>query len=156
MPSPLPKRIIEIDAIRILVENGIVVICAGGGGIPTAHDEEGKLHGVEAVVDKDLAGGLLARDLEADRFIMLTDVPFVCEAYGEPEQRAIRSAHPDSLDPLEYASGSMGPKVAAACEFARATGKLSAIGRLSDLQRIMRGEAGTVVSCGHRGIVYCD
>ena len=156
VPSPLPKRIIEIDAIRILVENGIVVICAGGGGIPTAHDEEGKLHGVEAVVDKDLAGGLLARDLEADRFIMLTDVPFVYEAFGEPEQRAIRSAHPDFLDPLEFASGSMGPKVAAACEFARATGKLSAIGRLSDLQRIMRGEAGTVVSCANRGIDYCD
>jgi carbamate kinase len=156
VPSPLPQRIIEIDAIRILVENGIVVICAGGGGIPTAHDKQGKLHGVEAVVDKDLAGGLLARDLEADQFIMLTDVPYVYEAHGEPEQRAIRSAHPDLLETLDFASGSMGPKVTAACEFVRATGKISAIGRLSELQRIMQGEAGTVISCEHPGIVHCD
>lgn len=156
VPSPLPLRIIEIDAIRILVENGIVVICAGGGGIPTAHDEHGKLHGVEAVIDKDLAGGLLARDLEADRFIMLTDVPYIYEAYGEPGQRAIRSAHPDLLDPLDFASGSMGPKVTAACEFARATGKISAVGRLSELNRIMQGDAGTVISCEHPGIVHCD
>ena len=156
VPSPRPQRIIEIDAIRMLVEHGIVVICAGGGGIPTAYDAEGKLHGVEAVIDKDLASGLLARDLGADRFIMLTDVPHVYEDFGTAAQRAIRSAHPDRLEHLEFASGSMGPKVAAACEFARVTGNVSAIGQLSDLRRILQGDAGTVISTDHPGIVHCD
>jgi carbamate kinase len=156
VPSPLPQAIIEIEAIRMLVEHGIVVICAGGGGIPTAYDEHGKLHGVEAVIDKDLASGLLARDLNADMFIMLTDVPNVFEAYGSPSQRAIRSAHPDFLEAEAFAAGSMGPKVAAACQFARATGKTSAIGKLSDLSGIMQGDAGTLITCEHRGIVYCD
>ena len=156
VPSPLPQAIIEIEAIRMLVEHGIVVICAGGGGIPTAYDEQGKLHGVEAVIDKDLASGLLARDLNADMFIMLTDVPNVFEAYGSPSQRAIRRAHPDFLETEAFAAGSMGPKVAAACQFVRATGKTSAIGQLSDLSGILQGDAGTLITGEHRGIVYCD
>ena len=156
VPSPEPLRIIEIDAIRILVEHGIVVICAGGGGIPTAYDEHGKLHGVEAVIDKDLASGLLARDLDADVFIMLTDVPNVFENYGTRNQRAIRSAHPDRLEALDFASGSMGPKVRAACEFVRATGQSSSIGQLSDLSEILRGKAGTVIGTEYTGVAYCD
>ncbi|MBT8074135.1 MAG: carbamate kinase, partial [Xanthomonadales bacterium] len=87
VPSPLPRRIIEIDTIKMLVDNGVVVICAGGGGIPVAYDEDRKLFGVEAVIDKDLASGLLARDLGAEMFVMLTDVPGVFMDYGTPVQR---------------------------------------------------------------------
>jgi carbamate kinase len=156
VPSPEPVGIIEIEAIRILVEHGIVVICAGGGGIPTAYDEQRKLHGVEAVIDKDLASGLLARELNADVFIMLTDVACVFEAFGTPQQRPIRSAHPDRLDSLDFASGSMGPKVRAACQFARATGRSSSIGQLSDLGKILQGDAGTAIGAEYPGIAYRD
>ncbi len=154
VPSPRPQRIIEINAIRMLVDAGIVVICAGGGGIPTAYDDERKLYGVEAVIDKDLAAGLLARGLDADCFVMLTDVPCVYADYGTDRQRAIRAAHPDALRKLEFDSGSMGPKVRGACEFVNATGKTSAIGRLSDLGKIMDGDCGTLVSNEVEGIEY--
>jgi carbamate kinase len=156
VPSPEPLGIIEIEAIRILVEHNIVVICAGGGGIPVAYDENLKLHGVEAVIDKDLASGLLARDLNADLFIMLTDVPFVYDAFGTPRQRAIRSAHPHGLEVLDFASGSMGPKIRAACRFVRATGRSCSIGQLSDLSNIVQGDAGTVIGTNHRGVTYRD
>ena len=154
VPSPLPQRIIEIEAIRMLVDHGIVVICAGGGGIPTAYDAEGKLYGVEAVIDKDLASGLLARDLAADMLVMLTDVPNLYENFGTPAQRAVRAAHPDALGKLPFAEGSMGPKVEAACQFARATGQPAAIGQLCDLRRILRGEAGTLIAMNVAGIQY--
>jgi carbamate kinase len=156
VPSPSPQRIIEIDAIRMLVEHGVVVICAGGGGIPTAYDDEGKLYGVEAVIDKDLASSLLARDLGADRLIMLTDVAYVYRDYGTAQQRAICAAHPDEIEPLEFAAGSMGPKVLAACQFARTSGGQAAIGQLSDLIRILEGRAGTVIGEHVDGIVYCS
>ena len=100
VPSPLPKKIIEIDVIRTLVDNGIVVICAGGGGIPVAYDDNRKLFGVEAVIDKDLASSLLAVGLGADMFAMLTDVPNVYTGYGTSRQKAIRAAHPDALRDL--------------------------------------------------------
>ncbi|MCU0989137.1 MAG: carbamate kinase [Xanthomonadales bacterium] len=156
VPSPQPQRIIEIEAIRMLVDHGIVVICAGGGGIPTAYDADRKLYGVEAVIDKDLASGLLARDLAADMLVMLTDVPNLYVNFGTPAQRAVRTAHPDALGPLAFAEGSMGPKVEAACQFARTTGKPAAIGQLSDLSRILRGEAGTLIAMDVSGIQYCD
>lgn len=155
VPSPLPQRIIEIEAIRMLVDHGIVVICAGGGGIPTAYDADGKLYGVEAVIDKDLASGLLARDLAADMLVMLTDVASLYENFGTPAQRAVQAAHPEALEKLNFAEGSMGPKVSAACQFARATGKPAAIGQLSDLGRILRGEAGTLIAMSVSGIQYC-
>ena len=154
VPSPRPRRIIEIEAIRMLVDEGIVVICAGGGGIPTAYDENLKLYGVEAVIDKDLASGLLAHGLDAGMFVMLTDVPAVFEDFGGRNQRAIRAAHPDALDRLSFASGSMGPKVDAACEFVRKTGRESAIGKLSELSSIMNGRAGTLISNRVRQIEY--
>jgi carbamate kinase len=154
VPSPLPQRIIEIDVIRMLVESGVVVICAGGGGIPVAYDENQKLFGVEAVIDKDLASGLLARDLGAERFVMLTDVPCVYQDYGSEHQKCIRAAHPDALEAIDFAAGSMGPKVRGACRFVRETGHASAIGQLSDLARIMRGEAGTLISGDVEGIEY--
>jgi carbamate kinase len=154
VPSPLPQRIIEISAIRTLVDNGYVVICAGGGGIPVAYDKNRKLFGVEAVIDKDLASGLLARGLDAEMFVMLTDVANVFVDFGTKKQRAIRAAHPDALEALDFAAGSMGPKVLGACQFVRETGHQSAIGQLSELTDIMTGKAGTLVSNEVDGIEY--
>ncbi len=156
VPSPLPQRIIEISAIRTLVDNGYVVICAGGGGIPVAYDEKRKLFGVEAVIDKDLASGLLAKGLNAGMFVMLTDVANVFVGYGTENQKAIRAAHPDALEALNFAAGSMGPKVLGACQFVRETGHQSAIGQLSDLSDIMAGKAGTLISNEIDGIEYGD
>ena len=156
VPSPLPLRIIEMNAIRMLVDHGVVVICAGGGGIPTAYDADNKLYGVEAVIDKDLASGLLARDLDADMFVMLTDVASVFTDFGTHNQRPIKAAHPDAIEQLEFAAGSMGPKVKGACKFVRETGKMSAIGQLSDLVKIMEGSAGTLISNDIEGISYYD
>ncbi|MGB5488985.1 MAG: carbamate kinase [Lysobacterales bacterium] len=154
VPSPLPQKIIEINAIRMLVDNGVVVICAGGGGIPTAYDSERKLYGVEAVIDKDLASALLSRELDAEMFVMLTDVANVYTDFGTPQQRPIRAAHPDALEQMNFAAGSMGPKIRGACEFVRETGHSSAIGQLSDLVKIMTGEAGTLISNDIDGIVF--
>lgn len=156
VPSPEPQRIIELDVIRMLVDNGVVVICAGGGGIPTAYDRDNKLYGVEAVIDKDLASSLLSRDLQAELFIMLTDVANVYTDFGTERQRSIRAAHPDALEKMDFAAGSMGPKIRGACEFVRKTGHSSFIGQLSDLVKIMRSEAGTLVSNDITGIVYDD
>jgi carbamate kinase len=151
VPSPLPKRIFEIDAIKALLEQGCVVICAGGGGIPTVYTDEPtpagrRLVGIEAVIDKDLASALLAIDLEADMLAIVTDVDAVYEGWGTPEQRAIRRASPDSLAESEFAAGSMGPKVSAACQFVERTGKVAAIGSITDAAALVRGEAGTVVT----------
>lgn len=156
VPSPLPQRIIEIDTIKMLVDNGVVVICAGGGGIPVAYDDESKLFGVEAVIDKDLASGLLAKGLDAEMFVMLTDVPSVYVNFGTEKQRVIRAAHPDAIEVLGFPAGSMGPKVKGACKYVRETGFKSAIGQLSDLKAIMSGEAGTLISNDVNGIVYGD
>ena len=140
----------------MLVDNGVVVICAGGGGIPVAYDGNSKLFGVEAVIDKDLASGLLAKGLDAEMFVMLTDVPSVYVDFGTQKQRAIRAAHPDAIEALDFAAGSMGPKVKGACKYVRETGFKSAIGQLSDLAAIMSGEAGTLISNDVNGIVYGD
>ena len=155
VPSPLPKRIFEIRPIRWLLDQGTVVICAGGGGIPTMYQKgaDRKLIGVEAVIDKDLCTELLARDLDADLFVMLTDADAVYLDWGTPTQRAIRRATPASLADIGFAAGSMGPKVAAACAFAQATGKKAAIGALEDLTRIIAGEAGTTISVDGDGMV---
>jgi carbamate kinase len=154
VPSPLPQRIIEMDVINMLVNSGVVVICAGGGGIPVAYDENKKLFGVEAVIDKDLASGLLAREVGAEMFVMLTDVANVYVNFGMDNQKAIKAAHPDALDTVEFAGGSMGPKVIGACQFVRETGHRSAIGQLSDLSDIMAGKAGTLISNEIDGIEY--
>jgi carbamate kinase len=156
VPSPVPQRIIELSAIRLLVDNGVVVICAGGGGIPTAYDSEQKLYGVEAVIDKDLASALLSTDLDAEMFVMLTDVANVYTDFGTPRQRAIRAANPEALAQMQFARGSMGPKIRGACEFVAKTGKKSAIGQLSDLVDIMDLKAGTLISNEVEGIVYAD
>jgi len=147
VPSPLPQRIFEIRPIKWLLERGTIVVCAGGGGIPTMYEPgaERKLIGVEAVIDKDLCSELLARELEAELLVMLTDADAVYLDWAKPTQRPIRRTSPDALTGISFAAGSMGPKVEAACRFAMATGKPAAIGALSDLNRIIAGEAGTTV-----------
>jgi carbamate kinase len=116
--------------------------------------KERHLVGVECVIDKDLATELLARELGADLFVILTDVDAIYLDWGKPTQKAIRSSSPDSLEAMSFPAGSMGPKVEAACRFARATGNKAAIGALADLGRIMAGEAGTTVDPAARGITY--
>ena len=147
VPSPLPRRIVEIRPIKWLLEHGTIVICAGGGGIPTMYQPgaDRKLVGVEAVIDKDLCSELLARELDADLLVMLTDVDAVYMDWGTPTQQAIRRSTPAALAGVPFAAGSMGPKVEAACRFAAATGKSAAIGSLADLGRIIAGEAGTTI-----------
>jgi carbamate kinase len=143
--SPEPHAIAEIRSLRTLVGSGALVVCAGGGGIPIALNGDGTMHGVEAVIDKDLTAALLARRLDADLLAMLTDVEAVERDWGRPEARPITSAEPAELRALEFAAGSMGPKVEAACRFAEATGRRAAIGALSEASQIVRGEAGTQV-----------
>jgi carbamate kinase len=154
--SPEPKRIFEMRPIKWLLEKNTIVIAAGGGGIPTIYREDAprQLGGVECVIDKDFASELLARELNADLFVMLTDAPAVYADWGQPTQREIRSASPSALRKLSFATGSMGPKVEAACRFATTTGKKAAIGALADLSRILTGEAGTSVSAAEQGISY--
>ena len=147
VPSPRPKRIFEIRPMRWLLEQGAVVICAGGGGIPTmyARDRERYLVGVEAVIDKDLASSLLARELDADLFVMATDVDGVYTDWGTPAQARIERATPDQLKAMDLPAGSMGPKVDAAVEFVAATGKRSAIGSLEEIDGLVEGSGGTQV-----------
>ena len=147
VPSPAPKRIFEIRPIRWLLDHGTIVICAGGGGIPTAWvpGADRTLGGVEAVIDKDLASELLAREIDADLFVMATDVDGVYEGWGTPNQRRLDQVTPDELRHHTFPAGSMGPKVEAAIRFAEATGERSAIGSLADIGRIVEGQAGTNV-----------
>ena len=153
--SPRPTRIFEIRPIKWLLEKGCIVICAGGGGIPTLYGTDGKLKGVEAVIDKDLCSALLAEQLESDLLVIATDVSTVFSDWGQATQQSISAAHPDALAKLDFAAGSMGPKVQAACEFARNTGKVAVIGSLADIQAIVQGKAGTRISTAQPGIDYC-
>lgn len=152
--SPKPKRIFEIRPIKWLLEKSSIVICAGGGGIPTMYGENGKLQGIEAVIDKDLCSSLLAEQLDADLLVIATDVNAAYVDFNKPTQKAIAQAHPDELERLGFAAGSMGPKVQAACDFARHTGKVAVIGSLADIEDIVKGTAGTRVSTSMPGIDY--
>jgi carbamate kinase len=157
VPSPRPRRIFGIETIEALLEAGAVVVCAGGGGIPTMYTDESvpagrRLVGVEAVIDKDLASALLAVDLQADALLIVTDVDAVYVDWGQPSQRAIRRASPTALAASEFAEGSMGPKVRAACEFVSQTGGLAAIGSIAEAGALLRQEAGTIVTLDGRGL----
>ena len=151
--SPKPKRIFEIRPVKWLLEKGSVVICAGGGGIPTMY-ENGKLRGVEAVIDKDLCSALLAEQLNSDLLVIATDVDAAYIDWGKPTQKAIAQAHPDELERLGFAAGSMGPKVQAACEFARNTGNVAVIGSLANIEAIVQGKSGTRISTAEPGLSY--
>jgi len=147
VPSPLPKRIFEIRPIKWLLEKNTVVICTGGGGIPTMYlpDETRTLVGVEAVIDKDLASELLARELEADLFVIATDVNGVYLDWGKPEQRMLTKLTPAEAKGYNFPAGSMGPKVAAAVQFVEKTGNRATIGSLEDIGQIVAGTGGTSV-----------
>lgn len=152
VPSPEPLEIVELNTIRILIDAGISVICAGGGGIPVARSNSG-LRGVEAVIDKDLSSALLASELNADALLLLTDVPGVFERPPPDSGRLVRIAGVDQMRALTWDLGSMGPKVEAACRFA-AKGSISAVGALADGPAVLSGECGTRIVPGDHPIEY--
>lgn len=145
VPSPLPIAILNIAPIRLLVQAGVCVICAGGGGIPVVRRKDGKMEGVEAVIDKDRTAALLAQALDADILLMLTDVEAVFRDWGGPDQTAIAAITPAALATMQFPDGSMGPKITAACDFVRAGGHMAGIGRLQDARAIVEERAGTRV-----------
>jgi carbamate kinase len=148
VPSPEPERIVELATIRLLLDAGVMVICGGGGGIPVVADPDGALHGVEAVVDKDLAAAELAVGLNADLLAIVTDVPGVVRGFGRPGARVIEVADPEALRALELASGSMGPKAEACARFVENTGKRAVICDARGLRSAVRGVGGTQVLTG--------
>lgn len=144
VPSPDPKKILDIEAINTLLAKNHIVICNGGGGIPMVSTEQG-LQGVEAVIDKDLAAALLAEALNADHLVILTDADAVYSGWGTPYQRAIRAATPQELTPMAVQDGSMGPKIIAVSRFVQRSGKEAHIGALKDIQAVLTGQAGTLI-----------
>jgi carbamate kinase len=143
--SPEPRSIVELSAIRLLVEAGVLVVCVGGGGVPVIHDESGALRGVEAVIDKDLAAALLARDLDADALLLLTDVDAIELDYGTPRARPLKSTTPADLRALDLPDGSMGPKAEAAARFVEPGPRLAAICSVDAAAEALAGRAGTLV-----------
>lgn len=164
VPSPLPQHIFEIRSIKILLNSGAVVVCTGGGGIPTMYVRTADLEasedpayrglarahqlvGVEAVIDKDRSSAVLADDLNAEFLVIATDTPAVFLDWGTDDERGIKAASPDQMEEYDFPAGSMGPKVEAACHFARSSpGANAVIGSLEDLAEIMKGEAGTRIN----------
>jgi carbamate kinase len=146
--SPRPLGIVEIASIRRLADAGVIVICGGGGGIPVCEGPEAKLSGVEAVIDKDATSALLATQIEADMFIMLTDVNGVYLDFGTDHARMITRATPQMLDAqtTAFKAGSMGPKVQAACDFVNASGRTAGIGALADAVSIIGQKSGTIIA----------
>lgn len=152
--SPLPVRVLGLQAIRWLLEHGALVIAAGGGGIPVARCSDAsdhRLQGVSAVIDKDVCTGLLARELKADVLVIATDVAAVYLDWGQPTQRAIGKVTPQALDGHGFAAGSMGPKVEAARAFVLATGRRAVIGSLDQIEAMLAGSAGTQVCLASAG-----
>ncbi|NAW97541.1 carbamate kinase [Vibrio sp. V23_P3S9T160] len=147
VPSPQPIGIVEHDAISQLISAGHLVICTGGGGIPVKR-ENGKLVGVEAVIDKDMSAAFLAKQLNADALLILTDADAVYLDWGKPTQHALRSTTPSELANYQFDAGSMGPKIEASCEFIQQGGKVVGIGALEDGLRILEGTAGTNITRG--------
>lgn len=152
--SPLPKHIPDIGVIRLLVDREVIVICAGGGGIPVVRRADGSFIGIEAVIDKDRTAALLAQELGASALLMLTDVDAVYLDWGQPGQRAIRRASSDVLGKRSFPPGSMRPKVEAACAFAANTGGVASIGALDEALAILQGRAGTQVVMGNEELTF--
>lgn len=143
--SPNPQRILGLSALKTLIENGHLVVCCGGGGVPVYFDKEGQLIGAEAVIDKDLASSLLAISVNADLFIIATDVEGVYTDWGKPSQSLIRQIDTTSLRKLTFAQGSMAPKIEAACRFVEKTGKTAIIGALDQIEKVVDREKGTQI-----------
>lgn len=148
VPSPKPLNIIETAAINALIAQGHLVVCAGGGGIPVLR-QEGKLQGIEAVIDKDLSAAFLAEQINADALLILTDADAVYLDWGTQQQRALSKVTPDELADITFDAGSMGPKVSAASHFVRSRHGIAGIGALQDATRILTGEQGTLISPTH-------
>ena len=148
VPSPEPQSIIELSTIELLVNAGVLVVCVGGGGIPVTIDEDQRLHGVEAVIDKDLSAALLATQLDADALLMLTDVPNVQADWHTPRARPLTHVTTAQLRTMHFASGSMAPKIEAACRYVDATDGTAAIGALGDAPALLTGELGTHITAG--------
>jgi carbamate kinase len=146
VPSPEPREVVEEGVIRRLVDSGVLVVCAGGGGVPVVRHADGSLEGVEAVIDKDLTAALLAERLGADALLLLTDVVAVETNYGQADSSPIAHARAAELRSYGFAAGSMGPKVEAACRFAERTGGVAAIGSLTDAEGVLAGTSGTRVT----------
>jgi len=144
VPSPQPLEIVELDSVAALLSRGSIVICAGGGGIPVVREGE-RLRGVDAVIDKDLTAALLAERLDADRLLILTDVPYVERGWQTSAPTPVEWTTPAELQSLDFAAGSMAPKVEAACRFVRRTGREAVIGSLEELAAIAAGKGGTRV-----------
>jgi carbamate kinase len=148
VPSPAPQRVLEMDVLRLLLDQGVTVICGGGGGIPVAF-RAGQWVGVEAVIDKDHSSSLIARELQADLLLLLTDVPGVARDFHSAQPTWLRHTTAAELAGLPLAAGSMAPKVQAAIEFVRKTGQRAAIGRLEDAVALLQGDAGTQLGSPH-------
>ncbi|MBP3403187.1 MAG: carbamate kinase [Alphaproteobacteria bacterium] len=148
VPSPQPKKIVEIDTIRQLVDSGAMVIASGGGGIPVIRNEQGRLEGSEAVIDKDMSASIMAAELDADALLILTDAPSIALDWGTPDQKEIKEVSPEKLQEYSFAKGSMGPKVEAVCRFANTGKGFGAVGRLEDALDILNGKAGTIIRKG--------
>lgn len=158
VPSPKPQDVTGMNAVKALLAQDHIVICGGGGGVPCVKNAQGQLTGVEAVVDKDLATAVIANQLDADLFIIATDVNAACVNFQKEGERKIAKANPAALEALsaEFAAGSMGPKVQAVINFVKATGKDAAIGSLSDIEDIVAGKAGTRVSLSANEVVFYE
>ena len=147
VPSPQPAGILELESLKtIAASENITMICGGGGSVPVYRTDDGILEGVEAVIDKDRASRMLAEGLEADAFLILTDVSAVATNFGQPDSRDIRRATPEAMDSLNFAAGSMGPKVESVVQFVRNGGKMAAIGSLEEAAEILMSDSGTVIS----------
>ncbi|GLX63662.1 carbamate kinase [Proteus sp. DFP240708] len=144
VPSPTPKKIIDIEAVRLLLDKGHIVICGGGGGIPV-NNSNNEFIGSEAVIDKDLTAALISRELNAEHFVILTEADAIYKNWGTPEQAAIREATPEELAPMAVADGAMGPKIMAVSDFVNATGQQAHIGALQNIQQVIEGQSGTLI-----------
>lgn len=156
VPSPEPLAILGLGVLSLLASRGVIVICVGGGGIPVSRADDHRLHGVEAVIDKDHASALLAREVNADWLLLLTDVDSVYLGWRTARAQSVASAGPHDLDPTEFEPGSMRPKVEAALEFVRRTGKRAVIGRLEDAEALLTGAAGTLFENSQLGLRMRD
>ncbi len=149
VPSPKPISILKIDIIKDLIQKGYLVIAAGGGGIPVFRDRKGKIHGIEAVIDKDYAAGIIAKEVGVDLFIILTDIDEVYLNYGTRNQKAIRSMNVAQarkyLREGQFPSGSMGPKIEAAVDFVAQSSREVLISSIEKISDAMKGKAGTLI-----------
>ena len=145
VPSPEPQKVMELMAIRLLIDHGMIVVCNGGGGIPVVRDSSGRLRGIAAVIDKDLSSSLLATALSADILLLLTDVDAVYQDWGEDNARPLRQVTVTELRSLRFEAGTMAPKIEAACRFTTFTGGRAFIGHLQQIAEILSGQGGTEI-----------